>query len=322
MTDEKLEYVDQMVGAIKLFGIARGNQFRVTIHNLDKLLEDRYKYPNDKSLGTYIPKRLTIMCDGAELPTKQLNLSSGRFRKMPTEQVYDNLPLTFKIGADGLERRVFDLWMAYIIDVYSDYVEYQVNYTTIIDIELLNPRFRKSITDPKATNQERALAIESESVYKIRLVDAYPMTVGATQLQSTSGGEFITQSVTFAYRFWDIITPEENKPVSQPLREVLKPTEPTNTKFDLKKVTTKITNVLDKAKGLLSLNQGETLNLYNKVNDYFTKNTGLSINDAKRWTEQTKRDIEAITDEDVLSNANKLVLVGGLADILGLLPKP
>lgn len=299
--------MDEIKSKFSEYGIARANKFKVTIKNVNKFLEPRYKYDGDD--GVRIPERISFMCEMAELPTKQLNLTASRFRKMPSEQVFDNLAISFKVGKDGLERRIFDLWMAYIIDLYSDYVEYQVDYVTDIDIELLDPR-------------------TEETVYHIRLVDAYPMTVGALQLQATVGGDFMTQSVTFAYRFWDIVTPDEGRQTFNTRDDgLVNQAERTkdskeNIAFDLRSITSKVTKTLDTTKGLLSLNQGETLNLYNKVNGFFTKNTGLSINDARRWTEQTKRDIEAITDEDVLSNANKVVLVGGLANILGLLPKP
>jgi hypothetical protein len=300
-SQKKTQTMDDLQNSIIKYGLARGNKFRVTMTNLSQVVEPRYIKKEDLN---DLDRRISFMAEGFEFPTKQFNLTDARFRKMPHSAVYDNINMTLKLGADGLERRVMDAWMANIIDKYSDYVKYQEKYTTDILVELLHPQ-------------------TSKVVHAIKLVDAFPAIMGNTALNYTAiGADYMLVSVTFAFRFWDVIIDSENSVPRVVTDSLPRGADPVNFAIDLKSVTTKITGILDTTKGLLGLNQGETLNLYNKVNDFFTENTGLSINDAKRWTEQTKRDIEAITDENVLDNANKAVLVGGLAAILAALPRP
>lgn len=305
---------EEFIRHISRYGIARANKFRVRFDGLtvDKL-EQRYLQPGDIHR---IGERLTMFVDIVELPVKTLNFTTARFRKMPYEQVYDNLPMQFKVSEDLFEKRVIDAWMANIIDKYSDYVKYQNQYQCDIIIEVLHAK----------TN---------EVVHAVKLADAFPIIMSPVELNHSDMDSYMRVNVSFAFRFWDIYNDAvTNQAVTGSSFLPTVPflgSGPAITFKDkvgiipegrggtLASFTTRITDSLKATKGLLDLDQGETLNFYNKLNKVVTQNTGLSINESKRFVEQVKRDIDSIEDADVLSSGNKTGLLNGADDILNIL---
>lgn len=305
---------EQFIRHLTRYGIARSNKFRVRFDGLtiDKL-EQRYLQPGDRER---ISERLTMYVDIVELPVKTLNFTSARFRKMPYEQVFDNLPMQFKVSEDLFEKRVIDAWMANIIDKYSDYVKYQNEYQCDIIIEVLHAK-------------------TGEVVHAVKLADAFPIVMSPIELNHSDMDSYMRVNVSFAFRFWDIYNDavenqaQTGSSFTSSLPNVFSGPSinfkdkigiiPSDSGGGLRGLTTRITDSLKTTKGFLNLDQGETLNFYNKLNNIVTQNTGLSINETKRFVEQVKRDIDSIEDADVLSSDNKSGLLNGADDLLNIL---
>lgn len=132
-----------------------------------------------------IPRLLNMRCEAAQLPGRTISTTTmkiyGIDEKFPYATSYDDITLTFIVGDDMKEKRVFDAWLNWITPANNYDSRYKVDYSVPIMI-----------------NQ---YAVTGEKTYSVTLVDAYPISVNQLDLNwSTEGSHKL--AVTFAYTRW------------------------------------------------------------------------------------------------------------------------
>jgi hypothetical protein len=100
--------------------------------------------------------------------------------------------MTFQ-ASSGLEERVFfEEWQALAFDERSWNVSYYNDYISTVDIYVLDRQ-----------NQRR---------FGIKLHEAFPKTIGATDLGQGINNELIKLAVTFSFRYWTTLDTERQRP--------------------------------------------------------------------------------------------------------------
>ena len=136
--------------------------------------------------------RLHLTCEAASLPghsvqTKDIR-TYGPIRKFAFDQSFSDISLTFMVGEDMLEKKIFEVWHQSIFDVSTHNMNYYKEYVAPIHI------FQQNRKD-KVT-------------YAIELYEAYPMTISDLSLSYAENDSYHKLSVTFAYRKWQEVTSE------------------------------------------------------------------------------------------------------------------
>ena len=139
--------------------------------------------------------RLYFSCETSNLPGRGVSTTPNRIygpvREMPHERLYSgDLDLTFRVGKDMAERRIFELWLDSIVNKNSNDFMYFDNYKTNMTIAQLDKQNKK--------------------VYQIELFDVYPKTINPIPQSAAAVGEYIRQSISFHFRKYEVadIEPE------------------------------------------------------------------------------------------------------------------
>ncbi len=160
-------------------GFARSNRFFVEITSAPGI--------------ELLPRQFAFMCEGAEIPGRELTTSDTRIYgptyKSPYLSTYNDVTLTVLCDYQLSEKRFFDAWLDYINPTTNFNFSYRDGYVTDVSIFHLNET--NNIT------------------YGIRLKEAYPVSVGS--LQATWGDDNIHRlQVGMTYRYWQqVIEPSD-----------------------------------------------------------------------------------------------------------------
>ena len=190
---EFMSYVDRNNG------IALSHNFKVKFGEPQKQL-DTTVYQTSfirRNVNRLNFKDIDLLCHSAKILGKAINANAqiygyGSEYNLPVNEGFEDLTLSFHCtwgkgdwNNGGIpERRIFDDWMAQVIDPTDNHTGFKNEYARDIDIELINP-----------TN-----GVVS---YKQKFYSAIPLTI--TDLDLTSAGnELLTFDVTFTYDNWVI----------------------------------------------------------------------------------------------------------------------
>jgi hypothetical protein len=139
-------------------------------------------------------RNLTFRCESTQFPSRTFATTEQKFGTNPTEKhayhtTYNDIEMTFIVSEDMSERKFFDAWLNLINPTSSFDFNYRDDY----------------ITDFYVYQYDGAI---SKTTYSIALIDAFPISVNQLDLD-WSNDSYHKLSVTFAYRYWQIIDPEE-----------------------------------------------------------------------------------------------------------------
>ena len=203
--------VTDMISKISRFGTVKGNKYKVIfggmVGNADSVMGkigiplggdlatairgSNLEIANPDITGKFSPiisdafnSRFSLSCDSVNMPGRSMATSNfktiGPSREMPYGKVYGgDISMTFLLGQDRLERKIFETWMDSISNPKNNRFKYYDDYVCNCDILMFD-----ELGTP---------------VYKSRLVEVYPKEVGAIQL-SNEGGDMAKQNVTLHYR--------------------------------------------------------------------------------------------------------------------------
>ena len=168
-------------------GHAPANRFEVMIFPPPKLSGAPTTNPSFGSERRVDSRMLSYRCESVSMPGRSLNQEEDTNIYGPSRQIVKGVTyagdasLTF-IASGGLDERVFfEEWQNQAFDESSWNVGYYNDYTSHIEIWLLDKKDRRR--------------------YGMKLVEAYPKEIAPIDLgQSTN--ELIKLSVTFSYRYW------------------------------------------------------------------------------------------------------------------------
>lgn len=130
-------------------------------------------------------RRLKMRCENAELPGRTISTMSmkiyGAEEKYPYQTIFNDLSLTFIVGDDMEEKKIFDTWI--------NWINPTTNY---------NFKYKSDYAVPLRINQ---YTVSNEISYSVILLDAYPIAINDLSLDWSSDG-YHKLTVTFAYTSW------------------------------------------------------------------------------------------------------------------------
>ena len=293
---------------IRTEGLARANLFQVEIlPGLDGTVVPLNKRYKDFLLGDVserdISKKMTLMCQSVDFGGSLVSTYESPYAQFPYGRMYEPFSIEFKINKNVFQKKIIDMWSNYIIDPMSKYSAYYDDYKRNIIVSVLDNRMNLK--------------------YSILCYDCYPTTVTPSALSQDENDSFLRASVTFSYRKSEPYIGQDTNPSTQGVLDSYG--ESGQQIFEaiqsgkVGDLQAPIKNILNTTKGLLSLDQGETLNYYNKLSQISQDYLGVSIQGGRRFVESVKNDIDSITDTNIMDSTNQNVLSQSAGDILNIL---
>ena len=133
-------------------------------------------------------KRVSLRCETVSLPGRNLDSMTDSNVYGPTREIVkgvtyaEDVSLSF-VSSGGLEERVFfEEWQKLAFNEETWNVNYYNDYIGTVEIYLLNRQDKKT--------------------FGIKLWEAYPKSITATDLSQSSNNEIIRISVGFSFRYW------------------------------------------------------------------------------------------------------------------------
>lgn len=150
-------------------GIARQNRFKVIL-------------PGDSG------GNIGILCCSCNLPQRTMQTYELKQRgvpyAVPFSQQYTPITFSFYALTDYNTRKYFDAW------------QHQVCISYSMNVMGTYSKFAKEV-------QIHALNRMGNPAYKIKLFDAYPITIGDADLNYGTNNTYQTISVTLSYKYWE-----------------------------------------------------------------------------------------------------------------------
>ena len=153
-------------------------------------------------------RRISFRCDSISMPGRNLRTQmNGNIYGPPHEmvqgQTFADVEATFYCGSDMAEKYFFEEWQKVSYNPQSYDLNYYKEYVGAVDIFALNEK--------------------NERTTGIRLVEAFPKTIGGIPFAHASSNTINKISVSFAYRYWrNIATEEEKDSLDSTLQDILK----------------------------------------------------------------------------------------------------
>ena len=166
--------IDRMISNIKKFGVFTPNKYLVEFTGFLGM--------TDLAMGN----RLSLMCSSVSLPGRSIastpdKNAAGPMREIPYESLYaSEISMTFYLGKDLWERRIFETWMDTIIDPVSGRLGYYKDYASEMYMYVLNEF--------------------DMPIYRIRLEEVFPKQVGEIEFSNEGGADIAKQTITLAFR--------------------------------------------------------------------------------------------------------------------------
>ena len=133
-------------------------------------------------------KQLTIKCESVNLPGVNIATADDTNIYGPIRQVAESvqfagdITLVFQTSSDFRERKYFELWQERMFDKKTWNMNYYSNYIGSLEIYLLDK--------------------QSKRRYGLKCWEAYPKTIGASNLNYAPSNDIIKLSVDFSFRYW------------------------------------------------------------------------------------------------------------------------
>ena len=155
-------------------------------------------------------KKLTVLCETASFPVEaistQPNRIYGPIREFAYEKLYSgDLSLIFRLDHDMSLRRFFTAWQQHINEADTADFSYYNDY--VCDIGVFQYPTKQS-EGPIGTGADGTVIqgpIDDTPIYGVRIVEAYPKSVGPIEVGYEQRDTYMKQQVDFAFRRWEEI---------------------------------------------------------------------------------------------------------------------
>ena len=127
----------------------------------------------------------TIAFPGRNLEIKEDLSTYGPTREIVSGSSYEDLSATFYVATDHREKKFFSEWQNSAHSNEDFNARYYYDYVGSVDIYQLDEEDRRRLG--------------------IRLMEAFPKTIGAIDMGYANANQINKMSVSFSYRFWEII---------------------------------------------------------------------------------------------------------------------
>ena len=133
-------------------------------------------------------KNVSYMCSSLELPGRNLASAEqkiyGPLRKIPYTSTFVDTTMTFLLSQNAMiEKRFFDSWQETINDINTFDSSYYDDSVCDVQVNILSE-------------------YDNSQLYSIKLLEVWPMNVGALNFAYDTKDTPATLTVTFAYRKW------------------------------------------------------------------------------------------------------------------------
>ena len=147
-------------------------------------------------------KETSLACESISFPGRNIDTTEdtniyGPVRNIATGFSYADITATFRCSRDMREKRYFETWQKLSYNPATWSMQYYEDYVGAVQIFQLDD------------NDERT--------YGVELIEAFPKTIEAQQLDYSSTDQINKLNVTFSYRWWKSLADEANLP--QPLQD-------------------------------------------------------------------------------------------------------
>ena len=143
-------------------------------------------------------REISLRCESVQLPGRNLSTGTDSNIYGPTREVVEgvtyaeDLNMVFQ-ASSGLDERVFfENWQRQAFNEQTWNIGYYKDYVADIDIYLLDKQ-----------DQRR---------YGLRVTEAFPKTITATDLNYGTNNEIIKTSVSFSFRYWTALNINQQGP--------------------------------------------------------------------------------------------------------------
>lgn len=167
--------VEKLKSEIGKRGLANPNRFQAYI-SIPGFVIDKIRDFDMRSLN--------VLCESVNFPGKQIeSLDYSMYRnnlKIPSGYINDEVSMTFRLTEDFFVKRVFDVWQAGIVRPKNYKARYYNDY----------------VKDIVVAHEDK----NDKEQYSIKIINAYPITVGAIEKSNESTDSALRLTVTFACR--------------------------------------------------------------------------------------------------------------------------
>jgi len=189
-----MDNIQQFVALIrKKGGVAKKNRFRIEI-----------------SIPSYSSNDISLLCESISFPSKTIqsfDFSSYRNPiKIPTGFANEDVTAVFHLTNDYYIKDLFDKWLNGIVNTEDYFIAYDNEFKTTVRIFQLDEK--------------------DKVVYSVELLEAYPISMNAVELDNTATSATQKLTVNFTYNYWrpsDISTGPEPLPpdINLPIKPLL-----------------------------------------------------------------------------------------------------
>ena len=174
-------------------GLASPNRFSVELPDISRMTSPNALRDVLAPVGM---ENISILCTSAQIPGKQLNVMSREVgigtKSVANGQVFTAVNLSFYLTNEYEIRKYFQYWMNCVISQDENdamYAGYYNNYVKDVVIHQLS----------------RGSELESESIYSVQLVNAFPTQMELLQLNNQAQTTAMEMTVSLAYKTYKIL---------------------------------------------------------------------------------------------------------------------
>ncbi len=156
-------------------GYAKSNRYRVDV-NLPRVI-------SKEIIEGYSLEQINMLCESVTMPSRALSTNEytngTQTKKIPYTYIDEDVVMEFNLSGDYYPKLVMDSWIESILQPDGFVAQYKNNF--VADIQI----YGQDIND--------------NNVYKINLINAYPISVGDIQLSNANENTIGKFQVSFAY---------------------------------------------------------------------------------------------------------------------------
>ena len=186
-------------------GMSRKNRYEVTLYPPTGARGSRGNTTNVFSkimgdlLGDGTVRATGLRCESISLPGRNMDSTPdtniyGPEREIVTGYSFGDINAIFQCSSDMREKKYWETWQRLTFNPKTFDIGYYKDYVGTVDIHTLDEQEKRR--------------------YGVRLVEAWPKTIGPQQLAYNDNNTYQTVDITIAYRYWINLTDESSEPRS------------------------------------------------------------------------------------------------------------
>jgi hypothetical protein len=187
--------MNEFINKLGRQGVASPNRYWVTFSMPSGIQGDNWGALNQSSLAGEIGRvnneynngpQLSMRCINMSFPPRSLMTVETRHTgvpyKLPYSAMYDEVSFTFVASEDLRERKFFEIWQETVMNVGMNSLNFYNEYISTVEMYQLDKN--------------------NNIMYGVKLDEAYPINIGAVDYSYGSQNEFVSVTVSLAYRRW------------------------------------------------------------------------------------------------------------------------